>query len=60
MKAPYRTINGKKERLNRIVMQECIGRPLETFEHVFHKNGDALDNALENLVIIKKLAKKER
>ena len=35
-------------------MEEYIGRTLETYEHVYHVNGDSTDNRIENLIIIQK------
>ncbi len=51
---PHRTVNGVKKRLHRHIMEEHLGRPLESNEHVYHLNGDPKDNSLENLVVIKK------
>ena len=50
----YKTINGKKKRLHRHVMEEHLGRELQAFEHVYHLNGNPKDNRIENLVLIKK------
>lgn len=40
-------------------MEEHLGRLLESNEHVYHLNGDYLDNRLENLTIIKKNLEKK-
>lgn len=44
-----RQINGKQIYQHRIVMEEHLGRKLTKEESVHHKNGDRLDNRLENL-----------
>ena len=51
---PHKTIKGVKKRLHRHIMEEHLGRLLESNEHVYHLNGDPKDNRLENLVVIKK------
>lgn len=51
-KSPYKRINGIKKQLNRIIMEQHLGRALEPYEHVYHKDGDATNNDIENLVII--------
>jgi len=49
---PHKTVNGIKKTVHRHIMEEYIGRPLESHEHVYHLNGEPLDNRLENLVVI--------
>jgi HNH endonuclease len=44
-------INGKSIMEHRMVMEQHIGRSLLPCENVHHKNGDTLDNRIENLEI---------
>jgi HNH endonuclease len=50
----HKTINGIKKTVHRHVMQEHLGRELESHEHVYHVNGDPKDNRIENLIMITK------
>ncbi len=43
------TINGKSDYAYRIIMENHIGRKLQPGECVHHKNGDRLDDRIENL-----------
>ena len=44
--------NGKKVRASRWIMEQYLGRPLRLDEQVHHKNGNPLDNRLENLEVL--------
>ena len=54
MKSRYKAIraNGEKIDEHRHIMQEHLGRKLESNECVHHVNGDPRDNRIENLEII--------
>lgn len=43
------TVGDRRVREHRHVMEQHLGRPIETVENVHHINGDRLDNRLENL-----------
>lgn len=47
---------GKKVRAHRWIMEQHIGRPLKATEDVHHLNGNPLDNRIENLVVMTRLA----
>lgn len=44
--------NGKRIALHRHIMEKHLGRELETWEHVHHKDGDGYNNALKNLEVM--------
>jgi hypothetical protein len=50
----YKTIlvDGKQVREHRWIMEQHLGRQLESWEHVHHKDGNHLNNALENLEVL--------
>lgn len=50
---PQKTINGRKDRVHRHVIEEFLGRPLKPSERVYHIDGDHLNNDPENLIVIK-------
>lgn len=43
---------GKSIKVHRLVYEEHIGRPLQPWEHIHHRNGIRTDNRLENLELI--------
>ncbi len=49
-----RTINGKRHQIreHRLIMETYLNRKLEPWEVVHHKDGNQLNNALENLEIM--------
>ena len=55
----HKTINGIKKSIHRHIMEEHLGRLLETNEHVYHLNGDSKDNRIENLIVIVKKSWKQ-
>lgn len=50
----YKVINieGRQIREHRWIMEQYLGRKLEKWEHVHHKNDDPSDNRIENLEVL--------
>lgn len=46
------TTDGRRTLEHRLMLEQQLGRQLEVDEHVHHRNGNKLDNRLENLVIL--------
>jgi hypothetical protein len=50
----YKTImvNGIQVREHRWIMEQHLGRKLESWEHVHHIDGDHLNNSIDNLEVL--------
>jgi len=45
-------VNGEEVREHRWIMEQHLGRKLETWEHVHHIDGNHLNNSLSNLEVL--------
>ena len=45
-------VDGKWVREHRYIMEQFLGRKLESWEHVHHINDNSLDNRIENLQVL--------
>ena len=45
-------VNGKRVREHRWLMEQHLGRSLESWEHVHHIDGNHLNNSLNNLEVL--------
>ncbi len=52
LKYRLKTINGKRIYYHRWVMQEYLGRELTIDEIVHHKDGNKLNNNIDNLIVL--------
>lgn len=48
----YCWYNNSCKGVHRLLVEDAIGRPLKTWEHVHHINGDKLDNRITNLEVL--------
>ena len=53
----YKTVykEGVQKRLHRVLVEEHLGRELRNDEIVHHKDGNKLNNCLENLEVMNKI-----
>lgn len=47
-----RKVEGREVKEHRFIMEAHLGRKLEPWEHVHHKDGNKTNNAVENLAVI--------